>query len=355
MKQNIHFKTLLCTRNAMPVVILILLSCLLFCSNVFAADKTVKFNGDTTAEKKVDYLERIYFSGEDKEGLNTNILIAIQDIQTKTATNVLIKQITFLMEIQEKASAAKDACEILDLLAVGIYNIDAAEAVKEGVRPATSKAKAKSVDALASLGKLNSTANNLSGNASNLAWSSYLLSGGKYGSFASGAGKVATGAAKVGNTINAIGQAGETGKQLLDVGKSLGIKINKKDKACNDVAKKDIVIGEHGVTGAVNPGENKNTTTADNTIKSEAGEIQTTVINIPGIDYNSLKTLSDSLSIQPWVKSAEKKFNTTLSSITLIYISGKGDRLLDWIMEKFSARFNLVAADKTQIDLKMIK
>lgn len=155
-------------------------------------------------------------------------MIALQELQEKLPTPALAKQVSFLVDIKDKASEADNACDILDLLAVGIYNIDAAEAVQRGVRTPSDKAKTKSVDALASLNKLNSTSSNLSSSASNLGWSSYLLSGGKYSSFASGAGKVARTAGTVGNVAGVVGQAGQTVKQLGDVGKSLGIGLKKK-------------------------------------------------------------------------------------------------------------------------------
>jgi hypothetical protein len=221
------------------VIVFLFTTCFFFSLHIYAQTQS------SNAEKKVDYLEQIYFSGENKEGLNTKILIAIQAIQQKKPTTALAKQATFLLDVEDKANAADNACDVLDLLAVGIYNIDAAEAAQEGVKPPSDKAKVKSADALASLTKLNNTSNNLSSSAHNLEWSSYLLNGGKFGSFAAGAGKVANTAGAVGTVAGAAGQAGQTVKQLGDIGKSLGIGFKKKDKPCKDVTKKDIEIGEH--------------------------------------------------------------------------------------------------------------
>lgn len=307
--------------------------------------KTAK--AQSSVEKKVDYLERIYFSGENKEGLNTKILIALQEIQEKTPTPALAKQATFLLDIQDKTSAADNACDILDLLAVGIYNIDAAEAVKQGVKAPSDKAKAKSVDALASLNKLNSTSNNLSSSARNLEWSSYMLSGGKYGSFASGAGKVARTAGTVGYAAGAAGQAAQTAKQLGDVGKSLGINFKKKDKACNDVEKKDIEIGEHL---ALPVSTNTNTSSNANTKANPNATTSTTIINIQGISSSSLRALTDTLRNKAGIQSAEKSYNEVLSTITVMH-AGSTDALADWIEDKFSSKLKLADYGNGKINL----
>lgn len=318
----------------------------------FSFDIHAQAQSGNAAEKKVDYLERIYFSGENKEGLNTKILIALQELQEKTPTPALAKQVTFLIDIRDKASAAGNACDVLDLLAVGIYNIDAAEAVQQGVRTPSDKAKARSVDALASLNKLNSTSNSLSSSARNLEWSSYLLSGGKYGSFASGAGKVARTAGTVGTIAGAAGQAGQTVKQLGEVGKSLGISLKKKDKPCDDVAKKDIEIGEHlALTTSSNTNASTNTnSTAQENLNTATS---TTVISIQGISSSSLRALTDTLKTKQGVQSVEKSYNGTLSTISISHL-GTTDALADWLEDKFSSKFKLIdyAAGKINLTAK---
>lgn len=256
-------------------------------------------------EKKVDYLERIYFSGENKEGLNTKILISIQEIQQKSPTPSLAKQVTFLLDLQDKASVAEDACDILDLLAVGIYNIDAEEAAKEGVHTPSATAKAKSADAISNLTKLSNTSSSVSSTANSVAWSNYLLTGGKYSSFAAGTGKVASTASTV--------------KQLADLGKSIGINFKKKDKACNDVSKKEIQIGEH-VAAAL---------------------ASTIIITIQGINSSTLRVITDTLKNKIGVQSAEKSFNESMSTVTILY-SGTTDVLADWLEDKFSTMLKLV-------------
>lgn len=311
----------------------------------------VTATAQTPNEKKVDYLERIYFSGENKEGLNNRVFVTLKELQQKPPTDALAAQVTFLVDIKDKASEAANACDILDLLAVGIYSIDAAEAVQQGVRPPTAKAKAKTVDAIASLGKLNSTSNGLSSSARNLEWSSYLLSGGKYGSFASGAGKIANTAGTVGAVAGAAGQAGQTVKDLGEVGKSLGLKFRKADKPCDDVAKKDIQIGEHLAVAAAtatntNPDEKTNTTinTNPNSVTS------TTVISIQGINSSSLRALADTLKSKPGIQSIEKSFSDTLSTITVAH-SGNTDVLAEWLEDKFGNKFKLVNYASGKINL----
>ena len=256
----------------------ILLYCLTVSAGVAAQDSAA-------AEKKVDYLVRIYFSGENKEGLNKKILVTLQEIKEKTPTPGLAGQLTFLLDIQDKASEAKNACEVLDLLAVGIYNMDAPEAVELGVQLPTDKAKAKTADAIASLNKLSTVSSSLGSAANNLAWSSYILSGGKYSSFFASAGKVGNVAGSLGAAAGAAGQAGEVIKELGGLGKSLP--FGKKDKPCSDVKAKTIDIGEHVAQQA-------------GVVQSSAGEStasprppklpdSTVVIKIDGISSATLK------------------------------------------------------------------
>jgi hypothetical protein len=345
MKKNSYFKPMPYNRNSMLLHFFILLSGLFFCNNIFAADKTNRFNGDTTAEKKVDYLEKIYFSGEDKEGLNTQILITLQEFEGKETTLAVTRQYAFLSGIKERAGVAESACDILDMLAVGIYNIDAAEASQQGVRPGSSKAKAKSVDGLASLGKLSSAAGNLNGGASNVAWNSYYLSGGKFSGLTSGASKVAGAAAQVGNIAGAAGQAGQTLKQLSGIAKDLGADklFGKKDKPCKDVDKKDIAIGEHVI-----PSANK-TATTEKTVALDGTEMQT-VISIPGVSNSLLRSVVDTIKTKPGVRSVEKAYNETLSTVTVSH-TGTTDSLSDWIEDKLGSKFKLADYSNGKINL----
>lgn len=301
--------------------------------------------GENRSEKKVDYLERIYFSGENKAGLNTKILIALQELQEKAPTPPLAKQVTFLLDVKDKAGNAENACAILDMLAVGIYNIDAAEAVQQGVLAPSDKAKAQTVDAIASLNKLSSTSSALSSGATNLMWSNVLLNGGNYGSFAAGAGKVAGVAGTVGMAANAAGQAGQTVKQVGELGKMMGFK--KKDKPCDDVQKKDIQIGEHAALAATANGAAAPNT---NTAAGSTAGVSTTVINIQGISSANLRVFTEALKTKTGVQSAEKSFSETASTITVLH-SGSTDSLSDWIEDKFSTKYKLIGYSNGKISL----
>lgn len=213
-------------------------------------DASANTNSTSVPEKEVDYLEWIYFSGENKEGLNAKILMAGQQMQKLKPSPALAKQMNFLVETKDEMDDADNACEVLDLLAAGIYNIDAAEAVAQGVKPPSDKAKKKTVDAVASLDKLTSTSNSLSGSARELEWSSWILNNGKYGGFTKSMGSLANTAGTVGAVGGVVGGAARTGKALGDFGKGLGIGSGKKKKPCDDVPKKDIVLGQHGVAPA---------------------------------------------------------------------------------------------------------
>lgn len=222
-------------------------------------------------EKKVDYLERIYFSGRDKNGLQAIIMTSKQEIEAKTPTKALATQLTFLMEIESKAAAADDACELLEMIAAGVYHIDAIEADAQGIKLPSEKAKAKAGDALATLNQLGSSSAALSNSATSLGWSNYLLSGNAK-SLAT-AGKIAGTANTVNVASSAIGQTVQTGKQLGDLAKGLGIG-KKKDKPCKSVQQKDIAIGEHAGTL---PTTNSNNAVSQSPVPSVA-EVGTTLL-----------------------------------------------------------------------------
>lgn len=294
----------------------------------------------TAAEKKVDYLERVYFSGQNKEGLNTQIMIVLQAFQDKPLTPSLEKQTSFLADIQKKIPAAADACEVLDMLSVGIYNLDAAEALKQGVRSPSDNAKVKTFDALSGINKLHSASTNIGTSARGLEQTTYASNGGQRNSVATGAGKVASTATTVGNVATAAEQAGQTAKQLEDVGKSFGIGTKKKDKPCPGVPRKEIAVGEH----------QQQTLSASANTASQVASITTTVIQIQGISSSSLKTFTDGLRSKPGVKSAEKTFNEQSSAVTVVH-EGSTDVLADWIEEHFGNQLKTVNYSSGQISL----
>ncbi len=305
------------------------LICALFSSSLLAQTPS-----SASAEKKVDYLERIYFSGENKEKLNIGILIALQEMQQKAPTTALAKQVTFLIDVKDKANAADNACDVLDLLAVGIYDIDAVEAVQQGVRPPSDKAKAKSADATENLNKLSSASGSVSSSARSLEWSSYLLSGGNYGSFAAGAGRLANTAGTIGYVAGTAGQVGQTVKDV-------GSFFKKKDKPC-DVPKKDVPLGEHAALPAV----------AGTNPPAQTNAMSTTVITIPGISSAALRALTDSVRGKADVQSAEKAYNETTSTITVMH-SGSSDVLADWFEDKFANEYKVLNYGSGKINLAL--
>jgi hypothetical protein len=335
-------KTFFMKRLPSISAILLFAMCSIITANAKSDFNEACFNRrDSSLEKKVDYLERIYFSGENKAGINSQILIVLQEIEGKTPTPSLAKQVTFLLEIKEKALSAGSACEILDLLAVGIYNLDAAEGRQQGVIPPSDKAKEKTTDALSSLNKLNSATQSISSSASSLAWSSYLLSG-KTGGFGT-AGKISGAASSLGAIAGTAGQLSELGK-ILGIGK-------KKDKACSDVPKKTIEIGQHEVAGAssgINSTPPKNQSQGTNTTVSS--NVKTTVITIVKISSAALRELNDSLKTKPGVQSSEKSYNETKSTITVVY-TGNTDSISDWVEDKLGTKFKLLSSNKNTISL----
>ncbi len=316
------------TKKLLGVKLLVsLIAMLLFCYHVNGQ------KADAVTEKKVDYLEKIYFSGLNKEQLNTLILIALQELEAKSPTPSLARQVTFLLGIKEHAAAAKNACEILEMLAAGIYSIDANEAQQQGVLTNSSKkTKEKTFNAIENLGKLKSTAGDLSNNATNLGWSSYYLGSTNFGN---GAFKVAGAAANIGNALNSAKDIVKTAGQVRDMIKTIVIFKNK-DLPCTDVLAKDIAIGDHE-----NPGKDKTVspTTMANTSASQA--IQTTIIRIPKITTGLLRAFTDSLRNKSGVQSVEKAYDETISTITLIHY-GNTDSVADWLEDKFGTQFKLV-------------
>lgn len=309
---------------------LLLSSTFVFSQPAFAQQAAV------STEKKVDYLERVYFSGQNKDGINTQIMIVLQEFQDKAISATLSKQTSYLADIQKKIPEAEDACEVLDMIAVGIYNLDAAEAVKQGVRTPSDKAKVKTFDALSSLNKLQSASANIGTSARGLEQTTYASNGGQRNSVASGAGKVANTANTVGNVANAAQQAGQTAKQLGEVGKSLGIGTKKKDKPCSDVPKKDIAVGDHNFQ--------------ESTLVTATSATTTTVVSIQNITSSALKSLTENLRSKPGVKSADKSFNEQSSTITVVH-EGSTDVLADWIEETFGSQLRTLNYSAGKISL----
>tara|TARA_R110001599_G_scaffold221395_4_gene420014 strand:+ start:29553 stop:30548 length:996 start_codon:yes stop_codon:yes gene_type:complete len=286
-----------------------------------------------SSEPKVDYLQRIYFSGENHKGLMTLINNTIVELNKKKPTSSLAAQFAFLMGIQERADKVGNACDVLDLLSVGIYDIDKIEAIKEGVQMPTDNAKENTVDVVENLSKISEVSKSFSNTTSDLTWSSYYLV--NSGAF--------LGLSKIAGTTQMVSQIAGAASTAGKMAKSLGIKFNGKDKPCKGVPTKEIQIGEHKA-----PEVDVDLATFDN---GEEQESQlTTVITITDLDFSSFRNLTDTLESHKVVHSFDKTFQDSMSTITVIHL-GSTDELADWIYDRFDDRLNLVALEEGKISL----
>jgi len=241
MEKIVHFKVSGCTGSAALRIFFILFCGLLLCNGVRAnPNKVIKFNfnkrGDTVAEKKVDYIEKIYFSGGNKAQINASIASTLQDMQAKAATEAVTRQYVFLSGIQDQANDASNTCEVEEMLAGGIWDIDPIEADAQHIPKPGAKVGAKIDKALAGV-------NSVSNAAGGAAVSAFLLSNGSYKSYKTTS-KVAGAAGSVGNMANSATQV----KQTYDQTKKLFYNIF--DKPCKKVTPKNIEIGTHVVSDA---------------------------------------------------------------------------------------------------------
>jgi hypothetical protein len=324
----------------LPRITLVALSYFIFSSSIKPKSLT---GGILQNESKIDYLASIYFSGQNKEGLTARILVAMQDIQEKQPTESIVKQLTFLVEVKEKIEAAEDACDILDLLAAGMYALDAKEAVGLGVKMPSTKAKSNTVDAVAGINNVNSSASSLSSSASHLSWNSYYSGNPKLQGVGRTAGKVSGAANTLSGVGGTIGASVETGKQVAGVLKGLGLGKGKKDKGCKDVDQKEIRIDDR-------PAVAKDQAVVKDTVVNAAPETvtNTTIITLTSVDYNFLREITETLKTNENVKQAEKKFNEAASTITLTH-TGTTDGIADWLLDKFSSKLKMVELDNGKV------
>lgn len=244
MENAAHLKKPQHARGVKIYAFCVLLACLSFSNYASARSfytgttlSNVAGRSDTVAEKKVDYIERIYFSGKNKDDLNTMILITIQDIESKpAATTAVAKQYVFLTNIKDKTNAASNSCEIEEILAAGIYGIDANEAIRQGIPKPDQQASSRANDALKSVGDLSSTTNDL-------ALSAWTLRAGSVSSY-SALSKISGGASAAGGIVNTVGSTKRLVDQTNKTLKSFGLI---KDKPCKKVVPRDIQIGEHNL------------------------------------------------------------------------------------------------------------
>lgn len=331
-------------RFVQPIGLSFFLFLLLNVIGLDVAAKHTKHPSDTIVEKKADYLLRIYFSGVDKAGLTAKILVALQEIEGKQPTAAMQKQHTFLQQIKERVAAAATTCDVLDMFAVGIFEIDAIEADRQGVKLPSDNAKANTADISSALNKLSSSSGSLSSSASNLAWQNTLATG-KTTAVGSSANKVAGTTSNIASGAATAGQALETGKQLSSVfGTVLGGK--KSEKPCKDVKPKEIEIGYHpDLTQAAVAAVNN---TSDPAPQTQGAMV--TVITISKVSSTVLRELADGLKNKEGVLNVEKSYEQANSTITVNH-TGKTDVLSDWIEDKFGKKLTLLSNSSGKISL----
>jgi len=254
----------------------------------------------------------------------------LQDLQQeyngKSISTAVASQVSFLNGIFDKAQNAKNACEITDMLAVGIFSLDANEAVAQGIPRPKEKVSAD-------LGSLINASHNISTQAAYASWDALYLSGSTKGFYALN--KVARGA----NTIGAIGSTAPTTKQGFDEAKKLKEAIFKsRDKSCSAVPQKEIAIGEHAMPQQNITQATPTTTSNATASKATATGNNKTVITITGMDYDKLSALEQNIKACAIVKLTLKKFNTTQSTIEVTH-TGTTDELLGLMLQTCKSNF----------------
>ncbi|GAA0878118.1 hypothetical protein GCM10009119_10860 [Algoriphagus jejuensis] len=285
-----------------------------------------------SGEAKVDYLLKIYFSGENKEGIVKNMLVTLQELEDKISNPSLSEQYSFLYEMQDNVSQADDTCDALDFLSVGIYELDAAEAAEQGVMLPTDKAKVKSGEALANLNKVSSKTRALSRTATNVAVAGLLAKSG--GSKLLGS--IANTSQVVGDVASVANETSQSAIGIADLGKSLG--FTKKDKPCSKVPQKEIQIGPHHIEEVL--------MVATTSIEGDGIGRDTlkTVITVSNLSFSSLRTITDTLVNKTEIHAVDKAYNEKLTTITVSHF-GNTDELAEWIYDKLNHMLKLVAYD----------
>jgi hypothetical protein len=295
-----------------------------------------------TSEEKIDYIERIYFSGKKKDELHVMILTTLQDLEGAQATTSVAKQYAFLNGIKDRAHGCETACGILEILAAGAYALDAKEAEEQHVLPPGDEAKGQAGDALQNI---NSTFGNLNSSLGSTAYDSYVLSQGKVNVFGA-ANTVST----IAGTANTVVASVSAGTQMLNTGKKLWNQIGGGGGACKKVSAKIIPIGKHEIQqqGAPQQQAQAQQKKVDPEIKTS--EASTTIISIPGISTSALRSLTDAVETRPGVQGVARNYNETLSTITVTHLGSTND-LADWIEDKFGTKYKLVGYSAGKINM----
>ncbi|MGG9960326.1 hypothetical protein [Ferruginibacter sp. SUN106] len=195
-------------------------------------------------ERKVDYFERIYFSGKNKADISALYLATIQELQDKNLSAAAEKQYNLLVALKDQVFEAESACDALEIIAVAIYSIDANTAINQGIKAPTEKVKKATFDEVSS------------------ALTSNVDSTSRANVYAAKAGE---------------------GKKILTA--VTGIVFPKKDKPCKDVTPKVITIGLH------NADDNAAGGNTNNNGNTSSVKTINTKITIKNIKYNQLSTI----------------------------------------------------------------
>lgn len=106
------------------------------------------------------------------------LLAIIQQLEALPSTTPAVaRQYAFLKGIKTEVTVADNACDVTELIAAGIYDIDINEAQAQNVRAPGNKAKANAADALKNLGDINNSLGSTSDALTALAWTNYVSTG----------------------------------------------------------------------------------------------------------------------------------------------------------------------------------
>jgi len=243
MKKGTQFKKLPALACSRFGIYFILLGCLLYGNRAnahffYKAHKPdVAENIAADTEKRVDYIEKIYFSGKNKDDLYNMILITVQTLEQQPATKAVAKQYIFLSGIEDQVNNADNSCQVEEILAAGIYGIDAYEALQQNIPKPSAQTSDMVNNAMASVSNLTNSTNNLNASV-------FTLRAGTFNSYSSYSAfnKVSGATSAVGGAVNTIGS---TKKMADDVGSTLKAFGLHKDKPCKNVPQKYIQIGTH--------------------------------------------------------------------------------------------------------------
>lgn len=327
--------------------ILILVVCLTDCKDVFSQSSTATVN-----EKKADYLERIYFSGKNKEGLRMLFLTTTQEMEQKAATESVAKQYAFLSSLKANVDAAESACDILEMIAAGIFQLDAIEAASLGVSLPGDQAKTKSFDALGAVSKVGSSANNISTKASNTAVQSYVLSGGKTNVLGS-ASKIAGAAGKASAAADAIGAGIGMVNDIRGIGKGLG--LGGGDKPCKKVPQKDIAIGDHiaAPADATATAEKAGEKADENGTAATQAAAGTKII-LKNVTYNQLSAITSSLEKEEGISAVNGDDYNNKTANLVISHRLKIKQVIDKILQSNpKINFNIASVSSNEATLEI--